>query len=159
MPTVTLSDALREQYQELFDTCDIKPGKASAVEAIVGRLERNQERYRPVADRLDAPWYFVGVIHNMESSMDFREHLHNGDPLTARTVQVPASSKPRARSGRASAFAPAAFFHADASFFSRWMASGCFASAAAPTCLPATAAISMRRTGESTLIATRATTR
>ena len=32
----------------------------------------------------------VGVIHALESSLNFGRHLHNGDPLTARTVQVPA---------------------------------------------------------------------
>jgi len=40
------------------------------------------------------PWYFIAVIHNMESGMNFTKHLHNGDPLTARTVQVPAG-RPR----------------------------------------------------------------
>jgi hypothetical protein len=30
----------------------------------------------------------------MESSLDFRKHLHNGDPLTARTVHVPAGRPP-----------------------------------------------------------------
>ena len=30
----------------------------------------------------------------MESSLNFKRHLHNGDPLTARTVHVP-SGRPR----------------------------------------------------------------
>ncbi len=34
--------------------------------------------------------FFIAVIHNMEASQNFNKHLHNGDPLTARTVQVPA---------------------------------------------------------------------
>jgi len=44
------------------------------------------------------PWAFVGIIHGLECSFDFTKHLHNGDPLSARTVQVPrnrpASGKP-----------------------------------------------------------------
>lgn len=35
------------------------------------------------------------AIHNLEASQDFTEHLHNGDPLTHRTVQVPAD-RPKA---------------------------------------------------------------
>jgi lysozyme family protein len=31
----------------------------------------------------------VAVIHQMECSGDFTKHLHNGDTLKARTVQVP----------------------------------------------------------------------
>jgi hypothetical protein len=38
----------------------------------------------------------VALIHNLEARGDFTRHLHNGDPLTARTVQVPAG---RPRSG------------------------------------------------------------
>ena len=35
------------------------------------------------------PWWFVGILHYRESG--FRDaHLHNGDPLTNRTVHVPA---------------------------------------------------------------------
>jgi len=35
------------------------------------------------------PWFVVGVIHAMECGLSFAGHLHNGDPLTARTRQVP----------------------------------------------------------------------
>ena len=45
---------------------------------------------RPRATPVGTPWYVVGVIHALESSLNFGRHLHNGDPLTARTVQVPA---------------------------------------------------------------------
>ena len=40
------------------------------------------------------PWWFVGVAHAMECSLRFDQHLHNGDPLTARTVQVPKDRPP-----------------------------------------------------------------
>jgi len=50
----------------------------------------NKERYQSVERQTDVPWYVIAVIHNMESSQKFTKHLHNGDPLTARTVQVPA---------------------------------------------------------------------
>src|SRR5439155_371250 len=39
----------------------------------------------------------VAVIHSMEAGGDFTRHLHNGDPLTARTTHVPAG---RPRTGK-----------------------------------------------------------
>ncbi|MNR22399.1 hypothetical protein D3C85_1393480 [compost metagenome] len=36
------------------------------------------------------PWFFIGIIHSLESNFHFGKHLHNGDPLTQRTVRVPA---------------------------------------------------------------------
>jgi len=37
------------------------------------------------------PWYFIACVHYMECSFSFNKHLHNGDPLTGYTVQVPAN--------------------------------------------------------------------
>ncbi|MEN8207004.1 MAG: hypothetical protein ABFS24_13480 [Pseudomonadota bacterium] len=39
---------------------------------------------------MGAPWFFIAAIHNMEASLRFDRHLHNGDRLAARTVHVPA---------------------------------------------------------------------
>lgn len=36
------------------------------------------------------PWYFIACVHYLECSFSFKKHLHNGDPLTAYTVHVPA---------------------------------------------------------------------
>jgi lysozyme family protein len=94
MPSVSLTAALRREYLDLFNTCSIRPGHARAVEAIVARLNVNVRRYREVGDALGIPWFFVGVIHNMEASLDFARHLHNGDPLTGRTFRIPAG-RPR----------------------------------------------------------------
>ncbi|GGI29466.1 hypothetical protein [Pedobacter mendelii] len=37
------------------------------------------------------PWYFIACAHYLECSFNFKKHLHNGDPLTAYTVKVPAN--------------------------------------------------------------------
>ena len=89
MPNVPLTSALRTEYERLFETCVIRPEKAGAIDAIVGQLESNRSRYESVGDALQIPWGFIAVVHNMESSQSFSKHLHNGDPLTARTKQVP----------------------------------------------------------------------
>jgi len=90
MAGIPLTEALRSEYQALFDTCQIRPAKAQEVETAVGSLIANKARYAAVGDPLGIPWTVVAVIHNMECSQNFSKHLHNGDPLTARTVHVPA---------------------------------------------------------------------
>lgn len=40
------------------------------------------------------PWYFIACVHYLECSFSFNKHLHNGDPLTGYTVQVP-SGRPK----------------------------------------------------------------
>jgi len=90
MPSVQLTARLRDEYNKLFNDCTIQPHRAAEVESIVRKIEANRSSYDKVETSLRVPWYVVAVIHNMESSLVFTKHLHNGDPLTARTVQVPA---------------------------------------------------------------------
>ena len=55
----------------------------------VKRLKHGQPNYELVEREVGVPWVFVGVIHGMECGFNFAGHLHNGDRLTARTVNVP----------------------------------------------------------------------
>lgn len=90
MPQISFTDTLKREYQTLFDTCAIRSERQPAVEKVVSRIELGAKRYESVAASLRVPWFFVATIHQMEGSLDFTTHLHNGDPLTARTVHVPA---------------------------------------------------------------------
>lgn len=89
MAKITLTPGLRSEYENLFNTCIINDGKSAEVEAVISKLLANQPRYAAVGDLLSIPWHFIAVIHNMEASLNFTRHLHNGDPLNARTVHVP----------------------------------------------------------------------
>ena len=91
---IPLTDDLRQQYLNLFGSCVVNPARLSDVSNIIARIMPNQPRYQSVAGPLGIPWYFVAVIHNMECSLNFNQHLHNGDPLTARTFHVPAGRPP-----------------------------------------------------------------
>ena len=92
---IPLTDDLRQEYQHLFDTCLISPAHAKEVEKTTDQIAGNQTRYASVGKPLKIPWFFIGVIHSLEGSLNFKTHLHNGDPLTARTVHVPAG-RPKA---------------------------------------------------------------
>ena len=80
---------LRDEYQQLFDKCAIRPEHAGEVQKPANTIALNRARYESVGNPLDIPWYFIGIVHCMECGLSFNKHLHNGDPLTARTVQVP----------------------------------------------------------------------
>ena len=54
----------------------------------------HQPRYEAVAAQTWTPWWWIGCIHMREASGRWGCHLHNGDPLTARTVHVPRNRPP-----------------------------------------------------------------
>ncbi len=84
-----LSATLRAEYIRLFDACTIRPSRFGEVRAAVSRLLDYRPRYGAVASATGVPWFVIGAIHSLESDFDFTRHLHNGDPLTGRTVHVP----------------------------------------------------------------------
>lgn len=73
--------------KERFDTCRITNEKA--VDAVIERIVSNKPRYEPVVKATGVPWFFLGIVHMLEAAGKFTGHLHNGDPLTARTKNVP----------------------------------------------------------------------
>lgn len=82
---------LKDEYQAWFNACQVRPGQQDAVDYYVKKLRQGQPSYEQVGQDMNGiPWYFIGVIHGMECGFNFNGHLHNGDPLTARTVHVPA---------------------------------------------------------------------
>lgn len=89
LSTSTDFPSLKDEYRRLWDGCTVREGFEGNVAYYVKRLERNRSVYEGVGGELGIPWAFVGVIHGMECGFNFSAHLHNGDPLTARTTQVP----------------------------------------------------------------------
>ena len=83
-------ESLKAHYKELWLKVKIDPGQEANVMGAAKRIFANKARYLAVSAKTGVPWFFIGLIHNLEASLSFRGHLHNGDPLTARTVQVPA---------------------------------------------------------------------
>jgi lysozyme family protein len=85
-----MTEKLRQEYQRLFDTCKINQNKYLNVASVIEKIANGKRKYDAVENELKIPWFFVAAIHNMEASLNFSRHLHNGDPLTARTKHVPA---------------------------------------------------------------------
>lgn len=76
-------------YTNLWNTMEVSQAWAKTARRICEKIAANQHRYAKATHGTSVPWWFVAVVHTMECSLRFDQHLHNGDPLTARTVHVP----------------------------------------------------------------------
>ena len=94
-PSITLTPKLAAEYEKLFGSLEFTRGPQT--DRQVDKLLASRARYEAVAQEFGMPWVFVAVVHMLEGECSFRHHLHNGDPLRARTVNVPAG---RPRTGR-----------------------------------------------------------
>jgi lysozyme family protein len=81
---------LKNEYANLWAEMAIRRDKLPVVDASVQRIVDHKDSYRAVEQLTRVPWFAIAIIHNLEAGGDFTKHLHNGDPLTARTVHVPA---------------------------------------------------------------------
>lgn len=78
-----------ENYRQLWNTISINADWQKQATAIGQKVVANQGRYAAAVAGTSVPWWFVAVVHCMECSMRFDQHLHNGDPLSGRTTHVP----------------------------------------------------------------------
>jgi lysozyme family protein len=77
-------------YGRAFWAVALDREKVQAIDASVDKIVAVRARLQALADKIDSPWYVVGIVWLLETGGSFAVHLHNGDPLTARTVHVPA---------------------------------------------------------------------
>ncbi|CAN5640402.1 hypothetical protein BH11ARM2_BH11ARM2_25220 [soil metagenome] len=90
MATIPFTNALKAEYENLFQTCRVRPERLAEVEATCTQMLAHQARYEGVQNAANGvPWYVIAITHYRECSLRFDEHLHNGDPLTRRTTHVP----------------------------------------------------------------------
>jgi len=92
--TGTSFPQLHDRYLALFALCTTRPEHAADVTKRLKRIAASRPQYDLVEKQTGAPWWYVGIVHAMECDSDFTKHLHNGDPLSRPTVQVPAGRPP-----------------------------------------------------------------
>lgn len=80
---------LKTEYTQLFDGCEMVPAVTYQIELIVDRIISGKDSYKIVQEFTGVPWYFIGIIHSLECNCNFKLHLHNGDPITAKTIHAP----------------------------------------------------------------------
>ncbi len=87
--------SIRDDYLRLFKNCKTRPEFAGVVNWYIQTISTYAPRYKEVSSVTSIPWYFIAIVHALEASFNFRAHLHNGDPLSQRTVHVPANKPDR----------------------------------------------------------------
>lgn len=81
---------LAPEYTRRFLQLMPEAGRVKEIDATIARIMAFKTRYESVANKLPRPpWYVIALIHMREADLNFHCHLHNGDPLTARTVHEP----------------------------------------------------------------------
>lgn len=90
-PPAAVTDfaSLKAEYAAWYAACKPRPERRGEIAYYVKRLNQGRALYEQVGSQLRIPWVFIGITHGMECGFNFKAHLHNGDPLSARTVQVP----------------------------------------------------------------------
>lgn len=92
-------EQLREEYKHLFAECVILPHWTERATIAARCIIDAREQLEEVERITGVPWQVIGVIQGMEAGfvqgdngiwrLNLKRHMHNGDPLTARTVRVP----------------------------------------------------------------------
>ena len=72
-----------------WDEAKIRASQKRKVSSTVDRIMRSETRYKKVDAKTAVPWYIIASLHNMESTGNFRRHLHEGSSLSGRTRWVP----------------------------------------------------------------------
>lgn len=87
---MNVSQRLNE-YTTLYSEIEINPSALPEATRITNKIKDNKDKYQEISNALGGliPFYFIGIIHNLECGLDFTKHLHNGDSLKRRTVSVP----------------------------------------------------------------------
>jgi lysozyme family protein len=91
---IELNSDLRQEYTQLFNTCEIKEEHKTTVKRLIDRILANKGRYTSLQAVTDVPWFVIAGIHCMETGLRFDRHLHNGDSLHAKTRHVPRNRPP-----------------------------------------------------------------
>ena len=87
---VATTKATPNEYLNLWQRCVVNPDSSSQIDAAVKRIKSHEALYQQAVAGTKIPWFCVGIIDEMECGCDQTKHIHNGDPLMKRTVQVPA---------------------------------------------------------------------
>lgn len=73
-----------------WEEATIKPSWRGRVDYVAKKIEANKSRYERISEKSGVPWFVIGALHNMECSLSFRKHLHEGSSLSRRTKWHPA---------------------------------------------------------------------
>ena len=89
--------ATQNQLQRMFDICIIAEEKYAEVDDCIRHIMKNKDRYHTVSNQFNIPWCVTGILHASICDCNFKMHLHNGDLLNSRTINIPSGYPKRGR--------------------------------------------------------------
>lgn len=89
-----LTTELRIRYSQDYHLAEIRSQYQAELNRTVDQIQMYRGRYDDVSEDTKVPWYFIAIIHHMESDGNFHTHLHNGDSLSSRTHNDPTGRPP-----------------------------------------------------------------
>lgn len=82
------------EYDRMWSQMQILPQHQAVVDRDAAKVLAEKVQYEAVSPKTGVPWYVIGIIDQMEAGGGCKAHLHNGDPLTGRTIHVPSGRPP-----------------------------------------------------------------
>lgn len=77
-------------YRHLWLVAAVKPERQGDAARQATRILAHRAEYEEISAQTNGvPWWMIGALHVRESDEDFKQHLHCGDTLYARTVHEP----------------------------------------------------------------------
>ncbi|BBF92628.1 hypothetical protein [Blastochloris tepida] len=86
------TDAYRAEAEGLLASMLITD--AARIDRAAKRILKIKPLLLETSAKTGIPWYWIGAILERESACNTKRHVHNGDPLSNRTVNVPAGRLP-----------------------------------------------------------------
>jgi lysozyme family protein len=77
------------EYAKNWAQMKILPAHVPEITKLARLADAGKPRYQAVEKSTDVPWPMVAIIHQLECSGRWDQHLANGDSLKARTHNVP----------------------------------------------------------------------
>ena len=85
-----LFDQLKPSYSNLYKNMVVNHDALPNLQDTVAQIKKGIPQYKEVQAATGVDWKFIAIVHSLECNCRFDEHLHNGDSLKKRTVNVPA---------------------------------------------------------------------
>jgi lysozyme family protein len=88
------SPTVERGYLNLFNKMTIMSGHDAQISAIISKILSGKTRYLSVEKLTGVPWFWIGIVHNLEGNCSFSTYLGNGQRLSCKTTLVPAGRGP-----------------------------------------------------------------
>jgi len=82
-------EAFKTKALVLWNKATILLTKRELTKHNVAIIIKNKELYKKTESATKIPWWFIAILHGMESDFNIKTWLANGDPLGHDTVNVP----------------------------------------------------------------------